>query len=103
MRSSRRVTVTLGDQLERVEARVRSGDYSSISEVVRAGLCALEREEAALNDMLRRKVERSLADPRPSIPAEEVFADVAAEVADDPLHTFTEWNSEADRKGYADL
>ena len=32
-----------------------------------------------------------------------VLTRVTAEPADDPFHTFTEWNSEADRWAYADL
>jgi antitoxin ParD1/3/4 len=40
---------------------------------VRAGLRALDREEEALNEFLRTKIRESLDDPRPSIPADEVF------------------------------
>jgi len=72
-RSSRPVTVTLGDQQERVDARVQSGSYSSVSEVLRAGLRALDREEAAVNKWLRRRIDEALADPRPNLPAREVF------------------------------
>lgn len=72
-RSSRPITVTLGDLHERVEARVKSGAYASASEVVRAGLRAFDREEAALDDWLRQRVEEALADPRPDEPAREVF------------------------------
>lgn len=68
------LTVSLGDLLEKVEERVRSGEYESPSEVVRAGLEALEREERAFNAVLKAKVEEAMADPRPSIPMEEVFA-----------------------------
>ena len=32
-----------------------------------------------------------------------VLTRAAIEPADDPFHTFTEWNSEADRQAYADL
>ena len=41
-RASRPVSVTLGDLHERVKARVESGAYSSVSEVMRAALRALE-------------------------------------------------------------
>jgi antitoxin ParD1/3/4 len=72
-RASRPITVTLGDLLERVDERVKSGAYASASEVVRAAVRALDREEVALNDWLRRRVEEAFADPRPSVPAAEVF------------------------------
>ena len=74
MRSSKPITVTLGTQQASLEARLKSGAYGSASEVMRAALRALDREEAALDEVLRRKVEASLADLRPSIPAEDVFA-----------------------------
>jgi antitoxin ParD1/3/4 len=73
MRASRPVTVTLGDLQSKVDKRVKSGAYSSVSEVVRAGLRALDREEEALNDFFREKIRESLDDPRPSLPADEVF------------------------------
>jgi antitoxin ParD1/3/4 len=65
--------VTLGELQERVDARVQSGTYSSASEVIRAGLRALDREEEALNEIWRRKIRESLDDPRPDVPLEEVF------------------------------
>ena len=85
-RANKPVTVTLGPLAERVEARVRSGDYASVSEVVRAGLRALDREEALLERLfppideddpewiayVREKVEESFADQRPPVPAVEV-------------------------------
>jgi antitoxin ParD1/3/4 len=73
-RKSRPITVTLGDLQERVEARVKSGAYASASEVMRAAVRALDREDAALDDWLRRRVDESLADPGPTAPAREVFA-----------------------------
>ena len=72
-RTSRPITVTLGDLQKRVEARVKSGAYASASEVVRAAVRALDREEAALNDWLRESVEAAFADPRPNVPARVVF------------------------------
>src|SRR5260370_18061582 len=66
-RASRPITVTLGDLQQGVQARVKSGAYASASEVMRAALPALHREEAAVNDWLRQRVDESLADPRPNV------------------------------------
>ncbi|MGO1074304.1 ribbon-helix-helix domain-containing protein [Inquilinus sp. CA228] len=72
-RTSRPVTVTLGDLQEHVEARVRSGAYASTSEVLRAAVRALDREEQAIGDWLKEKVDEAFADPGPSVPARDVF------------------------------
>jgi antitoxin ParD1/3/4 len=72
------LTVSLGDLADKVEERVRSGEYDSASDVVRAGLEALEREEQAFNAMLKERVEEALADPRPPVPMEEVFTRLRA-------------------------
>lgn len=77
-RSSRPITVTLGEMQEKVESRVASGAYASASEVVRAGLRALDREEEALNDWMRARIQEALDDPRPSVPLDEVFARLRA-------------------------
>lgn len=73
-RASRPITVTLGKLEKRVSERVRSGSYASASEVLRAALRALEREETAVNDWMRQRIRESLDDPRPDRPAKEVFA-----------------------------
>lgn len=82
MRTSRPITVTLGEQQKSLDARLTSGAYSSASEVLRAALRALDREEAALDEILRVRVREALDDPRPSIPAEEVFARLRAHHAE---------------------
>lgn len=66
------LTVTLGDLADKVEERIRSGAYETPSEVVRAGLEALEREERAFEAELKAKVEEALADPRPWLSADEM-------------------------------
>jgi antitoxin ParD1/3/4 len=75
-RTSRPITVTLGDLQEHVELRVKNGSYASASEVMRAALRALDREEAAINDWLKQHIDEAFADPRPPLPAKKVFADL---------------------------
>ena len=77
-RSSKPVTVTLGGMAERAQKLVDSGRYASMSEVVRAGLRALDREEAAMDRLLKAKVEEALADPRPPVPLNDAFARIRA-------------------------
>jgi antitoxin ParD1/3/4 len=74
MRKSKPLTVTLGNQQRSVDRRVESGLYDSASEVIRA----LDREEAAIDEIMRQKIRASLADPRADIPAEDVFARLRA-------------------------
>ena len=73
MRSSKPITVTLGPQQASLEARLKSGEYASASEVIRTALRALDHQDKALEEYLRAKVRASLKDPRPSIPAADVF------------------------------
>lgn len=82
MRTSKPISVTLGELQERVEARVRSGAYASASDVLRAGLRALDREEAAIDAVLRQKVQQALDDPSVAIPADRVFAELRAHHAE---------------------
>jgi antitoxin ParD1/3/4 len=72
-RTSRPISVTLGELQAHVEARVKSGAYASASEVLRAAVRALDREEAAVNDWLRQRVDEAFADSRPNVPARDVF------------------------------
>ena len=72
-RASRPITVTLGELQSGVEARVKSGAYASASEVMRAALRALDREDAAVDDWLRQRVDEALDDPQLNVPARQVF------------------------------
>jgi antitoxin ParD1/3/4 len=78
MRKSKPLTVTLGNQQRSVDRPVESGLYDSASEVIRAAVRALDREEAAIDEIMRQKIRASLADPRADIPAEDVFARLRA-------------------------
>jgi antitoxin ParD1/3/4 len=75
-RAEKAVEVDLGAFAERVEQRVRDGEYDSVSEVVRAGLDALERQEESFDAILRAKVAEALADTRPPLSADEVVRDL---------------------------
>jgi len=77
-RASRPITVTLGDLQRGVQARVKSGAYASASEVMRAALRALDREERAIEGWLRERVDESLVDPREDVPADTVFRKLRA-------------------------
>jgi antitoxin ParD1/3/4 len=73
MRTSKPITVTLGKQQPSVDRRLASGDYDSASEVIRAALRALDREDSVIDQVMREKIRASLADPRADVTAEEVF------------------------------
>jgi antitoxin ParD1/3/4 len=65
-----------------IDAQVASGAFASGSEVVRAGLRALQERDAAVERWLREEVATTYdamkADPARAIPAKKVFADVRA-------------------------
>jgi len=82
MRTSKPITVTLGKQQALLDSRLQSGAYESASEVIRAGLRALDREEAALNEIMRAKIQEAIDGPRPNVPAADVFARLRAPRAD---------------------
>ncbi len=73
VRSAKPVTVTLGAMSEGASRRVATGQYASVSEVVRAGLRALDREETALDTIIKARVAEALADTRPAVSHEQVF------------------------------
>src|SRR5712671_5326755 len=73
MRENKAIQVDLGAQKAALERRLQSGLYDDASDVMRAALRALEREEAVLDEVLHEKVKASMADKRPSIPAADVF------------------------------
>lgn len=73
MRTSKPITVSLGKQRTSLDRRLKSGRYGSASEVLRHALDALDREEALLEEAMREKVRLAIADPRPSVPAADVF------------------------------
>jgi antitoxin ParD1/3/4 len=71
-----------------IDAQVSSGSYASGSEVVRAGLRALQERDAAVERWLRDEVapvyDAVKANPRRRLSAEAAFADVKARHAARP-------------------
>ena len=69
-----------------IDTLVASGSYASGSEVVRAGLRALQERDAAVEKWLREEVtgvcDAMQADPGGAIPAAQVFATIRARHAD---------------------
>lgn len=80
-RLNKPISVTLGPLAARAEARVAAGDYSSISEVVREGLRALDREDMMMESLLKKSIAEVDDDPRDDIPAEQVFAEMDSFIA----------------------
>jgi antitoxin ParD1/3/4 len=83
MSSADKRTVSLpAEQARYIDALVASGTYASASEVVRAGLRALQERDAAVERWLREEVVPTAAamqaDPDRGIPADQVFAEIRA-------------------------
>ena len=79
-------TVNLPSEQSRyIDQLVDSGTYASASEVVRAGLRALEERDAAVERWLRTEVVQAYdeldADPGSAVPAERVFTELRAHIA----------------------
>jgi antitoxin ParD1/3/4 len=69
-------------QAKFIDKQVRAGTYASASEVVRAGLRALQERDAVIENWLRSEVapvyDAMKANPKRGIPAEKVFAELRA-------------------------
>jgi len=68
------------DLAAKLKARVDSGESTDVIETLREALDAPEAQDGANLAAVRAKVARSLNDPRPSIPADDVFDRVEAAV-----------------------
>jgi antitoxin ParD1/3/4 len=70
------------EQADYIDSLVASGNYASSSEVIRAGLRALQERDAAVDRWLRDEVvpvaTAMQADPSRAIAAETVFGEIRA-------------------------
>jgi antitoxin ParD1/3/4 len=73
MPASKSITITLGSQQKSLDSRLKSGAYGSASEVMRAALRALDREEDARDEYMREKIREAIDDPSPDIDEDVVF------------------------------
>lgn len=78
MQTTEKLSITLPrDMAEMIRGKVQAGAYASNSEVIREALRLLQEQDELRAQKLawmREKIDRSLADPRPSIEADDVFA-----------------------------
>jgi antitoxin ParD1/3/4 len=77
------ITVT-EEHAEAIRSRVESGEYGSTSEVIRAALRLLDKDEEMYQERLetiRRRIQASIDDPRPSLSGEEVRTSIDTLVA----------------------
>lgn len=78
MRTTQQFSITLPiDMAEVVEEKIRSGGYTSVSEVVRDGMRALIERDTVVERWLREEIvaghEAYLADPSKGVPAGELL------------------------------
>ena len=77
MPTTEKLSITLPrDMAEMIRGKVQAGAYASNSEVIREALRLLQEQDGLKAQKLawmREKIDRALADPRPSLEADEVF------------------------------
>ena len=72
---NQKISITLpSEMVSALEERVEAGLYASTSDVIRAALNALDREEHDLDGALDAKIREALAYKRAGIPAGDVFS-----------------------------
>ena len=81
MQTTEKLSITLTRELAgMIRGKVRAGAYTSSSEVIREALRLRQKQEGRETQKLvwlRERIDRALADPRPSHEADEVFARLA--------------------------
>ena len=77
MPAAEKISITLTPEMNRIiKQRVAAGDFASSSELIREALRVWQKREDEHGERLasiRARIQKSIDDPRPNIPAEEVF------------------------------
>ena len=77
MSAAKKISITITPAMKRVlDERVASGQFASASELMREAFRTWQRQQDEHEELLasiRARIQKSIDDPRPSIPAEEVF------------------------------
>jgi antitoxin ParD1/3/4 len=75
--TAEKISITVTPAMKRVlEERVASGQFASASELMREAFRTWKQQQDEHEERLasiRARIDRSMNDPKPSIPAEEVF------------------------------
>ena len=75
-------TYVVGERYEAfIAEQIEAGRFNNSSEVVRAGLRMLEDHESRL-EHIRAQIQSALDDPRPSVPANEAFERIRANLTE---------------------
>ncbi len=87
MAATEKISITLTKQMkEALDACVASGEYASISEIIRESIRKWQDDRWETPEQIaymKRRIQEALDDPRPSIPAEEVWAELEERMAKD--------------------
>lgn len=77
MVTAEKISITVTPAMKKtLEERVASGQFASASELIREALRVWQKQEDEHQERLasiRARIQKSIDDPRPSIPADEVF------------------------------
>ena len=82
MSAAEKISITLTPAMNRmIQKRVKSGQFASSSELIRESLRVWQKQEDEHQERIasiRARIKASIDDPRPSLSAEEVFAELKA-------------------------
>lgn len=82
MSAAEKISITLTPEMNRmIKKRVDSGEFASSSELIREALRLWQKQDLVHKQQLseiRARIKAAIDDPRPSVPASEVFGRLRA-------------------------